>query len=154
MESRKRQRKWNGNGLLFFQVVLLYFTLCISYLFCPIFYRFNPQKSKKLVVGAPDGGKKRQRKLRGHNLRSYLYNYFCFFSLYAVLFVLHFTFLMEKNQEAGRGVPPAVGGPTAMAQLAPWVNWSCSFCFSLFASCRNFRLKKYKCKTHFFGNNI
>ena len=30
MESGKRQRKWNGHGLLFFQVFLLYFTLCIS----------------------------------------------------------------------------------------------------------------------------
>src|SRR6218665_3734175 len=83
MESRKRQRKGNGHGLLFFQVFLLYFTLVSSFLsyILPVYC----QKIKKLVAGAPDGGKKRQRKLSGHRPTYYA------MLLFLQLFLLYFT---------------------------------------------------------------
>src|SRR6218665_3847598 len=57
--------------------------------------------------------RKRQRKLSGYTC-CYFNNFICFISLYALvssLFVFHFTFLMQKNQETGRGGPLTAGGP-------------------------------------------
>ena len=55
MEMEPKKKQWNGPGLLFLQVFLLYFTLRIIFLFyiLPLM-----QKIKNLVAGAPDGRKK------------------------------------------------------------------------------------------------
>jgi len=83
---RYRQRKWNGHGLLFLQLFLLYFTLHISQLFLVLHFTILMQKIKKLVAGATNGRKKekRQRNLRA-NIGCYFYNYVCFISLYTLV---------------------------------------------------------------------
>ena len=56
---RKRQRKWNGHRLLFLQVVLLYFTLRISWPCSVLHFTILMQKIKKLV----DIGKKETKEI-------------------------------------------------------------------------------------------
>ena len=81
------------------------------------------QKIEKLVAGPSTAERKGQRKLSGHRLL-FLQLKFCFISLYELaLFVLHFTFLMQKFKKLVAGTPTAE--PHAMAQFAQWVFRYC-----------------------------